>query len=88
MSFLGAGGTGGLLIQMAKLLGATVITTVSNEAKKQIALSHGADHVIIYTQTDFYDKVMEITQNKGVNAVYGKYKHFFFCICILIIFFF
>ena len=44
----GASGVGRLLIQMAKQLGATVITTVSTEQKAEMARSVGADHVVLY----------------------------------------
>lgn len=66
----GAGGTGGLLIQMAKIRGATVITTVSTEAKAELARESGADHVILYSQVDFQEAVMKLTDNKGVSVVY------------------
>jgi len=66
----GAGGTGGLLIQMAKLRGATVITTVSNAEKEAIAKEAGADHVINYTTSDFHEAVTKITEGKGCNVVY------------------
>jgi len=66
----GAGGTGGLIIQMAKILGATVITTVSNAEKAAIAKEHGADFVINYATSDFLEEVKKITDGKGVHAVY------------------
>jgi len=66
----GAGGTGALAIQMAKLKGARVITTVSTEQKAQLAKEAGADHVINYATHDFLDEVMEITDKKGVQVVY------------------
>lgn len=66
----GAGGLGQLVIQMAKHLGAKVITTVSSDEKAAIAKSVGADHVIIYTQTDFVGEVKKVTDNKGVDVVY------------------
>jgi len=66
----GAGGVGLLLIQMAKKLKANVITTVSSEEKAQLAKAAGADEVIIYTQTSFYDSVMQATKQLGVNVVY------------------
>eukprot|EP01084_Bolivina_argentea_P073707 133742_1 len=68
----GAGGTGGLLIQMCKnICGAKcVITTVSNEKKKHIAFDNGADYVIMYKQTNFYDKVMEITNKQKCDVVF------------------
>lgn len=65
----GAGGTGRLMIQMAKILGATVITTCSGK-KVEIAKSAGADHVIDYGKEDFQKRVMEITDGKGCHVVY------------------
>jgi NADPH2:quinone reductase len=66
----GAGGVGQLLIQIAKLRGATVITTVGNADKAAIAKSRGADHAILYRETDFREAVMRITDNKGADVVY------------------
>ena len=66
----GAGGVGLLLIQMAKMRGATVITTVSTEEKAALAMQAGADHVVLYTQTDFAEAVKEITGGAGVQVVY------------------
>lgn len=67
-----AGGTGLLLVQMAKIVGATVIGTVSTEEKAQLAKDHGADHIILYTQTDFADAVKQITGGRGVEVVYDS----------------
>lgn len=67
-----AGGVGLLLIQMAKMSGAYVIGTVSTEEKAQLARDAGADEVILYSQVDFKDEVMRITDNKGVNVVYDS----------------
>ncbi|MDA1095920.1 MAG: quinone oxidoreductase [Chloroflexi bacterium] len=68
----GAGGVGLLLIQMAKRLGARVITTVSTPAKADLARAVGADHVILYTETDFRAEVMGITDGRGVQVVYDS----------------
>ena len=57
----GAGGVGLLLIQMAKMRGATVITTVSTGEKAEMAKGAGADHVILYTQQDLAEEVKNIT---------------------------
>jgi NADPH2:quinone reductase len=67
-----AGGVGLLLIQIAKQLGATVIGTVSTEAKVRLAKDAGADHVVLYTQTDFSDAVKNITDGRGVHVVYDS----------------
>ncbi len=67
-----AGGAGLLLVQMAKIIGATVIGTVSTQEKAALAKEYGADHVILYTETDFLPEVKRITQNKGVDVVYDS----------------
>ena len=65
-----AGGVGLLLTQMAKMKKAKVIGTVSTEEKAKLAKQNGADNVIIYTKSDFEKEVKEITNGKGVDAVY------------------
>jgi len=65
-----AGGTGLLLVQMAKLRGATVIGTVSTEAKAELARKSGADHVVLYTKQDFVAEAKRLTGGKGVDVVY------------------
>jgi NADPH2:quinone reductase len=68
----GAGGVGGLLIQVAKMRGARVLTTVSTEEKARIAKESGADEIINYKDQDFETEVMRLTENKGVNIVYDS----------------
>jgi len=68
----GAGGVGLLLIQMAKRLGARVLTTVSTEEKAALAREAGADETILYTREDFSAKVGELTGGEGVRAVYDS----------------
>lgn len=67
-----AGGVGRLLVQVAKLKGATVFATVSSEEKARLAKEAGADEVILYTQTDFAARVRELTQGAGVDVVYDS----------------
>jgi NADPH2:quinone reductase len=67
-----AGGAGLILCQWAKALGATVIGTVSTDAKAEIAKAHGCDHAIVYTRDNFSDKVKEITNGEGVPVVYDS----------------
>jgi len=67
-----AGGTGLLLVQIAKLLGAQVIGTVSTEEKAQLARAVGADSTINYTKDDFAIEVKKLTGGKGVNVVYDS----------------
>jgi NADPH2:quinone reductase len=65
----GAGGVGHYAIQFAKARGATVLTTVSSEAKAKLALSAGADHVIDYKRENVGERVMALTGKAGIDAV-------------------
>jgi len=65
----GAGGVGHVAIQLAKLKGATVITTVSSVEKAAFAKSLGADHTIIYTDCDVIEEITRITAGKGADLV-------------------
>ena len=64
------GGTGQLLVQIAKRRGARVIGTASTQEKAALAREAGADEVILYTQTDFVAEVKRLTQGAGVDVVY------------------
>jgi NADPH2:quinone reductase len=66
------GGTGQLLVQIAKRRGAHVIGTASTEEKAAIAREAGADEVILYTRADFESEVKRLTNNKGVDVVYDS----------------
>ena len=68
----GAGGTGLLLTQFAKGLGARVLTTVSTEAKAALSREAGADEVILYTQTEFPVEVKRLTGGEGLPVVYDS----------------
>ena len=65
-----AGGVGLIACQWAKLLGATVIGTVSSEAKAELAKQHGCDQIIFYTREDVAKRVRELTGGEGVAVVY------------------
>ena len=65
-----AGGVGLILVQWLKAVGATVIGTVSTEAKAQTARDAGADHVIRYKQEDVAAHVREITDGQGVPVTF------------------
>jgi NADPH2:quinone reductase len=67
-----AGGAGGLIVQMAKMLGARVLGTVSTEEKARIAREAGADETILYTQQDFEAEVKRLTGGLGVDVVYDS----------------
>lgn len=68
----GAGGVGQLLIQLAKLRGATVIATAGTPDKAAIARSRGADHTILYRDVAFREAVMGITNGRGADVVYDS----------------
>jgi NADPH2:quinone reductase len=65
-----AGGVGLLLVQMAKERGATVFGTASTEDKAALAREAGAEHVILYTEEDFLEAVLRLTEGRGVDVVY------------------
>ncbi len=66
------GGTGLLLVQMAKMRGPRVIGTVSSPEKARLAEQAGADAVINYAVEDFEKKVKQLTAGRGVNVVYDS----------------
>lgn len=67
-----AGGVGHLLVQMAKFCGARVIATASTPEKLEFAREAGADELIRYTEVDFQEETMRLTDGKGVDVVYDS----------------
>lgn len=67
-----AGGVGLIVAQWAKLLGLTVIGTVSSEAKAEIARDHGCDYTINYSHEDVAQRVRTLTEGVGVNVVFDS----------------
>jgi NADPH2:quinone reductase len=67
-----AGGAGLLVVQMARMLGARVIGTVSTEAKAAIARQAGASEVILYNAQDFAAEAKRLTGGRGVDVVYDS----------------
>jgi NADPH2:quinone reductase len=67
-----AGGVGLIVSQWAKLLGITVIGTVSTEAKAALARAHGCAHTIDYSHEDVAARVRELTGGKGVDVVFDS----------------
>lgn len=65
----GAGGVGHYVIQFARARGAVVIATVSSEEKGRLARAAGADHTIDYKREDVGARIMDLTDNAGVDAV-------------------
>ena len=67
-----AGGVGQILCQWANKIGVTVIGTVSTKEKELIAKQNGCHHTINYLEEDFKEKVLEITNNQGVDVIYDS----------------
>ena len=67
-----AGGVGLIVSQWAKLLGLTVIGTVSTQEKAALAHAHGCDHTINYSHENVAQRVREITGGVGVNVVFDS----------------
>jgi 2-desacetyl-2-hydroxyethyl bacteriochlorophyllide A dehydrogenase len=65
----GAGGVGSAAIQIAKGLGARVITTGTSAAKRRFALGLGADHAVDSSKPDWPGRVREITGKRGVDLI-------------------
>jgi NADPH2:quinone reductase len=67
-----AGGIGGVLTQVARILGARVIATAGTDAKVELARQAGAHEVINYSTQDFEQEVKRLTAGKGVDVVYDS----------------
>ncbi|MGW2564369.1 quinone oxidoreductase family protein [Streptomyces sp. NPDC001514] len=67
-----AGGVGLIVSQWAKLLGITVIGTVSSEEKAELARAHGCEHIIYYRREDVAERVRELTDGAGVPVVFDS----------------
>jgi NADPH:quinone reductase-like Zn-dependent oxidoreductase len=65
----GAGGVGTVAIQLAKAMGARVITT-ARRSNDEFVRSLGADEVIDYTSDDYVEAVADLTHGQGVNVVF------------------
>jgi NADPH2:quinone reductase len=67
-----AGGVGLIVSQWARLLGITVIGTVSTDAKAEVAKAHGCTHTINYSHEDVAARVKELTGGRGVDVVFDS----------------
>lgn len=65
-----AGGTGGILVQMLRIVGAKIVGTGSTKAKLEIAKNHGADYVINSKEEDLPARVKEITGGHGADVIF------------------
>lgn len=67
-----AGGVGLIVSQWARLLGITVIGTVSTDEKAEVAKAHGCTHTINYSHEDVAARVKDLTGGKGVDVVFDS----------------
>ena len=67
-----AGGVGQILCQWANKIGARVLGTISTKEKELVAMENGCDYTINYVKDDFVKKVLEITNNKGVDVIFDS----------------
>ncbi|MRX07370.1 NADPH:quinone reductase [Pseudoduganella sp. FT25W] len=67
-----AGGVGLIACQWARVMGVNLIGTVGSEEKAALAIENGATHVINYNKENFTERVKELTDGKGVSAVYDS----------------
>ena len=65
----GSSGIGVTAIQLAKAMGAHVLVTAGSDEKCQACLDLGADHAINYKTSDFGERVLALTQGRGVDVI-------------------
>lgn len=68
----GAGGTGHIALQIARLMGARVATTVGSREKARFVSELGAERAILYRETDFVAACLDWTGGKGVEVAYDN----------------
>ena len=68
-----SGGVGTAVVQLANLVGATVIAGASSDAKCEFARARGAHHIVNYSQEDPVERVREITGGKGVDVILDQF---------------
>lgn len=66
----GAGGVGHVAIQLAKLQGTQVCTTVGSAQKANLVRQLGADKIILYRETDFVQAILDWTNGEGVELAF------------------
>ena len=65
-----AGGTGRLIVQMARLRGARVVATAGSDEKLELARAGGAEHLINYRETDIVAGVEAAVGKDAIDVVY------------------
>ncbi len=63
-------GVGSAAVQIARLIGATVIATAGSDEKCRKALALGADHAVNYEREDFLARARALTGKRGVDVVF------------------
>jgi len=66
----GAGGVGSAAIQLAKVRGARVVTTVSGEAARRLVRELGADEVVDFAEQDVAAEVDRLTDGHGPDLIH------------------
>jgi len=66
----GTGGVGSMVVQMAKAVGAKVITTVGSDAKEKAARELGADRVVNYKADNFAAHMRSVVGPTGIQVWY------------------
>ncbi|MBU3725077.1 MAG: quinone oxidoreductase [Burkholderiaceae bacterium] len=67
-----AGGVGLIAMQLAKMMGVTVIGTVGSDEKAKLAKKWGCTHTVNYSRENFVERVKEITKGRGVDVVFDS----------------
>jgi NADPH:quinone reductase-like Zn-dependent oxidoreductase len=70
-----AGGTGLLLCQWARALGARVVGTVSSDAKAELARANGCEHPIVTQRYSFADRTRQVSGGRGADVIYDGLGH-------------
>ncbi len=65
-----AGGTGIAAVQIGKAMGATVIAAASSVEKLALAATHGADHLVNYSEINIKDAIRQHTAGRGADVIY------------------
>jgi NADPH2:quinone reductase len=71
----GSGGVGVASIQLAKVFGLKIIATAGTDIGLQLVKDLGADYTLNHKEPNYLAKLMEITQNKGVDVILEMAAH-------------
>ncbi len=66
-----AGGVGSIMIQLAKMNGAEVFAKIGRQEKADHVKNLGADHVINYRSSDYFEQVKQILQGEQLDVSYN-----------------